>query len=174
MPALVVDAEFGWVLVVMALTAFHVILQGFPVGRIRGKLFTKEYFSQHFPGLKEPPSGGYPDMGNGRYSEKLTLEQWTTFNNYQRAHYNYVEGIASVLILELASGLFFPRLTFILGVSYLVGRQLYSSGYRSRGATGRLVGAIIVDVALVVLLGSALFGGWKFAGGIAGLRKLFS
>ena len=27
MPALVVDAEFGWVLVVMALTAFHVILQ---------------------------------------------------------------------------------------------------------------------------------------------------
>ena len=32
----------------------------------------------------------YPDMGSGRYSAKLTMDQWTDFNNAQRAHQNYV------------------------------------------------------------------------------------
>ena len=34
--------------------------------------------------------GGYPDMGNGRYSEKLSYSDWIKFNNAQRAHLNFV------------------------------------------------------------------------------------
>ena len=26
------------------------------------------------------PVGGYPDMGNGRYSDKITYKQWFEFN----------------------------------------------------------------------------------------------
>ena len=40
----------------------------------------------------------YPDMGNGFFAKTLNQQQWTHFNNFQRAHYNYVEGIASVLV----------------------------------------------------------------------------
>jgi hypothetical protein len=38
-------------------------------------------------------------MGSGRYAAKLTDEAWEEFNNYQRAHYNYIEGISSALTL---------------------------------------------------------------------------
>ena len=37
------------------------------------------------------PDGGYPDDGQGRLSDKLNDEQWFIFNNYRRAHYNYLE-----------------------------------------------------------------------------------
>jgi hypothetical protein len=33
----------------------------------------------------------YPDMGNGRYSEKLSYKEWFEFNNAIRVHYNYIE-----------------------------------------------------------------------------------
>ena len=51
----------------------------------------------------------YPDMGSGRYSAKLTDEQWKDFNNAQRAHYNYVEGVASAITLQLLGGIFYPK-----------------------------------------------------------------
>jgi hypothetical protein len=34
--------------------------------------------------------GGYPDMGNGRYSAKLPYQEWYRFNNAQRVHNNFV------------------------------------------------------------------------------------
>lgn len=51
----------------------------------------------------------YPDMGNGRYAQKLTDAQWEDFNNHQRAHYNYVEGVASAITLQLLAGAFYPK-----------------------------------------------------------------
>lgn len=48
-------------------------------------------------------------MGNGRFSEKLTDDQWKEFNNYQRAHQNYVEGLAMAISFQLFAGLFYPR-----------------------------------------------------------------
>jgi len=50
---------------------------------------------------KDYPEEGYPDMGNGLYASKLDEEDWVTFNNAQRAHYNYLEGVASILALEV-------------------------------------------------------------------------
>jgi len=40
-------------------------------------------------------------MGSGLYASKLDEEDWVTFNNAQRAHYNYLEGVASILALEV-------------------------------------------------------------------------
>jgi len=170
-----INPEFGWVAIVMALTAFQVISQGLSVAGARKKVFNKEFFAKHFPEFKGSwPAGGYPDMGNGRYSAKLTLDEWTYFNNYQRAHYNYVEGAASILTFELISGLFFPRFTAVFGLFYIVGRILYAIGYRKSGARGRLVGVLIVDVALLALFIASLYGGFTFGGGWDGLKKLVS
>jgi hypothetical protein len=76
---------------------------------------------------------GYPDMGNGRYAAKLSDEDWVTFNNYQRAHYNYIEGIAVIVILTLMAGIWYPRLAVITGIAYIIGRQLYAIGYQTGG-----------------------------------------
>jgi len=166
--------EFGWVIVVLAITAFHVVITGAPIGSLRRKLFSKEFFAKKFPEIKDPPRNGYPDMGNGFYSQKLTHEDWVAFNNAQRAHYNFIEAAASAVALILGAGLFYPRVAAVLGLVYNVGRLLYSLGYRSLGPKGREIGAFIHNPALVGLFGTALYGAFTHAGGLAGLSKLFA
>lgn len=45
--------------------------------------------------------------------------------------------------------LWYPIYAAIAGAVYIVGREVYAYGYRASGAGGRLVGAIILDIALV-------------------------
>jgi len=174
MVALQLEPEFGWVVIGAAVICFHYMMQGFvPIGKLRQELFSKQFFEENFPGIKPPPNEGYPDMGNGRYSQKWTLDQWIRFNNAQRAHYNYLEGLTMFLVWLLACGLFYPRLAFLMSVDYVVGRHLYCSGYRGAGPKGRLVGGIILHVAELVCLGGGVYGAYKFAGGCDGLMKMF-
>jgi hypothetical protein len=151
---------------------FQLWTEGIPVGSMRGKLFTRAFFKQHFPNMdpNKIPEGGYvqslshlcvrasccdivvvsvrltrcayvehahahryPDMGSGLYASKLSHEDWVRFNNAQRAHYNYLEGISLILVLELVAGLFFPRYAALLAFVYIVGRLFYGIGYRSAG-----------------------------------------
>ena len=103
-------------------------------------------------------------MGNGRYSALLDYSTWFEFNNAQRAHYNYVEGASTVVTELVLAGLVYPKFAASLGVVYLVGRWLYAAGYSRYGASGRGLGAGLLDVALVGLLGAALAAGWRMAG----------
>jgi len=41
------------------------------------------------------------------------------------------------------------------------------------GSRGRVLGAILLDLALVSLWGATLYGGWTFAGGFAALKHKF-
>jgi len=88
-------------------------------------------------------------MGSGRYTALLEYKDWYAFNCAQRAHQNYVEQAASIVILILLLGLYAPITAAQTGVVYIVGREIYSYGYRSGGPAGRLVGAIMLDLALV-------------------------
>jgi len=174
MTTLQLAPEFGWVLIGAAVICLHYMLQGFiPVGKLRQELFSKQFFEENFPGIKPPPSEGYPDMGNGRYSQKWTLDQWIRFNNAQRAHYNYLEGLTIFLVWLLACGLFYPRLAFLMSVDYVVGRHLYCSGYRGAGPKGRLIGGLILHVAELVCLVGGICGAYTFAGGLDGLKHMF-
>src|SRR5690348_17877072 len=49
----------------------------------------------------------------------------------------------------------------ICGAVYIAGRVLYGMGYRSKGARGRVVGALTLDVALLGALGGAVVGAFK-------------
>jgi uncharacterized membrane protein YecN with MAPEG domain len=62
------------------------------------------------------------------------------------------------IVLELVAGLFFPRFAFITGVIIIIGRQLYSSGYRSTGAAGRNRGGGIAFLAAASLLVAVIYG----------------
>ena len=41
--------------------------------------------------LDEDLAGGLPDVGNGRYSQKLPYEHWLALNSAMRAHMNFYE-----------------------------------------------------------------------------------
>ncbi|KAJ3090006.1 hypothetical protein HK102_004934 [Quaeritorhiza haematococci] len=105
----------------------------------------------------------YPDMGCGRYAAKLDDKSWEEFNNIQRTHYNYVEQIGSVISLELLSGLFFPKFAAVTGFIYIIGRQVYTMGYKSRGPQGRMAGSGIQNLAFLTLLGSVFYGSARMA-----------
>jgi MAPEG family len=64
-------------------------------------------------------------MGNGRYTIDWSYDQWFTFNNYQRAHYNYMEHLTQVIVWILISIFYQPLAAAILGFIYALGRLIY-------------------------------------------------
>jgi hypothetical protein len=94
--------------------------------------------------------GGYPDMGNGRYSVDLKYNEWFVFNNWQRAHYNYLEQLTPVLIWIFISMFYAPLAAGILGFVYFIGRILYTWGYVG-SPNKRIFGAIILDLSFLGL-----------------------
>lgn len=139
--SITLDVNYCWVILSSAVIALQVVLTGFAIGGLRKKL--------NVP---------YPDMGNGRFAAKLEDKDWETFNNYQRAHYNYVEQVSSAQTFLLLGGLFHPIPSASLGLVYILGRQLYTWGYRAKGASGRMAGALILDLALLGMFGTTVYG----------------
>jgi hypothetical protein len=93
---IVLGEGYAWILFEVVLISIHIWITGMAMGSVRRRYFTKDFYEKHFPQYKSLTSvmnteGGYPDDGQGRLSDKLNDEQWFTFNNYRRAHYNYLE-----------------------------------------------------------------------------------
>ena len=92
-------------------------------------------------------------MGSGR-------RQWST----ARPHTFLAPApSATILTVLILSGVSYPRFSAACGAAYILGRELYATGYMARGANGRLAGAVIFDVALLLLLGGAIASGLAIA-----------
>jgi hypothetical protein len=98
----------------------------------------------------EAPKGGYPDMGNGRYTSDWSYKEWFIFNNWQRAHYNYLEQLTAVLVWIFVSCAYKPLAAAILGFAYFFGRFFYTAGYAT-SAERRLFGAIVLELGFLGL-----------------------
>jgi len=166
-----VPDDYGWVLFEAALIVFQMQMTVAPIGSARKKCFTKKFFSDNFPELKDPPVGGAPDNGMGRFADKLSWDNWFLINNAQRSHLNFVEGIAPILVSMLVSGLFYTRLTVVLGIIYMIGRFLYSLGFVLKGAKARGPGFGLLIISQTILNVAALYGSYNAGGG---LQKLIS
>ena len=89
---------YPYILLVGCLAAFECLWIGFMAARHRRDFFSEEMLNKNFQETHEKQigkgslrPGGYPDTGNGRYSEKLEYKQWVQFNLDQRAHKNFLE-----------------------------------------------------------------------------------
>lgn len=152
--------DYGWVLLIEVLLAFHCFLNNFLImGRARGKYFTKSYLETNFINEyneafgRNPDGGGYPDMGTGRLSEKLTFAEWYNFNNSVRAANNFIEQIFLPLVCIPIAGIHFDLITVAIAVVYMLFRIVYSVGYVRGGANKRLVGALGSYLCLMGLIG---------------------
>jgi len=108
-------------------------------------------------------------MGNGRYSAKLSYEQWFNFNNQQRAHYNFVEFAPSTFILLFVSGVYFPVPSAALGLGLAIFRFIYAAGYASGGPSSRLIGVLGGDLCLLGHLGLSFASAIMFIQGKNGI-----
>ena len=100
--------------------------------------------------------GGYPDSGNGFYSDKLSYKDWFIFNNWQRAQINFWETFAPVVVLTGITAINLPITAAVCGFTLCFGRIIYSIGYCAKGPSGRIVGAILFDLALVAVFVGAI------------------
>ena len=112
---------------------------------------------------------GYPDMGSGLYAKELDYCEWVHFNNAQRAHYNLVEVSGPALACCITGGLYQPVLCGGLGTAFAVARIMYTMGYKSSGASGRMAGALIGALSIFGLFGVNLYYGGMAVKGFAGL-----
>lgn len=105
-------------------------------------------------------------MGNGVYAQRLSYGQWLGFNNAQRAHYNMLESISTVITLLMIGGIYYPVIAASFGLGIFIARIIYSLGYYLSGASGRLIGVLIIDVCLLGLFVLSIITGVRFVQGI--------
>eukprot|EP01017_Pseudomicrothorax_dubius_P006395 TRINITY_DN11813_c0_g1_i2.p1 TRINITY_DN11813_c0_g1~~TRINITY_DN11813_c0_g1_i2.p1 ORF type:complete len:181 (-),score=3.62 TRINITY_DN11813_c0_g1_i2:46-588(-) len=141
--------NYGLVMLTAAALITECWFQGFPVIFARRKHFNNEFMEKNFKEEHtksvscEVPVEGYPDTGSGRYSQKLSYKNWLEFNSVQRAQLNFVEVINFIVPATLIAGVKYPLAATMIGGTHLLGRILYSRGYRSKGPRGRFLGAIL-------------------------------
>ena len=126
----------------MVVTSFAVVIA------TRKRLFTKDFLKQFasehkaaFPESKLPELG-FPDIGSGRFSKKLSYKDWMTFNNAMRSHHNMVEQYPIILMTMLVGGLVIPVATYYVAWFSVVCRIAYVIGYVMWGPNSRVLGAI--------------------------------
>ncbi|KAL4495063.1 hypothetical protein ABPG72_015763 [Tetrahymena utriculariae] len=156
-----IEEHFQLALLSVVLYSFEMILVGFLLpGRIRGKIFNKDFLQAHFGeehrqalGAEIDKTYGYPDMGHGRYSDKLSYKEWVYFGKAQRAHYNFLEAWGPQTLFIIVGALKYPLFSAILGFVAILGRLLYSIGYMLQGGSTnpiRSIGAVTGDIVLLI------------------------
>ena len=149
---------FLLLLVIFMILYFFVL---FCQGSKRAKVFNAEFMAQFDTEHEEAfgtkaSKGGYPDTGNGYYSQRLSYKDWYEFNNWQRAQNNFLETLTPVVVLALMTAITEPLMACISMAVLIFGRLFYSLGYCHFGPKGRLVGAIITDLALLAVFVGAI------------------
>ena len=154
--------EYPYVILVAGIIAFEVILVGFlGPGLARGKIFNKQFMEENFgrmimddPNMQQADTrnlkGGYPDTGSGVYADKLTYEQWFTWNKSNRGHLNFLETVTIVCFLVLVTGIEMPWTAITLGSIYGAFRPLFF-------LKNRLFGFIPGVLCTFMLFGTSLY-----------------
>ena len=126
--------RFGYVMFIGGALCLQNFVTGlFSTMPRRKEVFNEEFMNPNFGtthtmfmGSDWPcPKWGYPDTGAGFYSRKLPYYHWFKFNCGQRIHNNSLEHMSFLMPMFFVSGLFIPRTTIAMGVTIMLGRELY-------------------------------------------------
>lgn len=147
-----VPKEFSYTLGVVFAIVLHYVVLSFWTMRHRVKYYTKEHLEKfrHLHKEHQVRTGamGYPDYGNGVYSQKLSYKDWFNFNCVLRVHQNAVELIPAAVISLLAVGLFNPILSVFTGLIFLAVRFHYGQCYMNKAQGVETAG--LISIAIIV------------------------
>ena len=148
---------YPWVLLIAGSISFECLLVGFVGSGNRGKIFSKEFLEQFEDDHGgKPPGGGYPDHGNGHFSQKLSYKDWYEFNLAQRSHKNLLEFVTLVVAALCIVGVVFPVTAVVLGLLYLITAIIYKVGF-TMSPEKRLVGNLTRQgTAMVIMIMSVV------------------
>lgn len=159
--------EHGYLFISLLVLSIQLLICALCAGRIRNQVFTKKFMEDNFGEIhfretrNSTPVGGFPDMGCGRYSDKLTYYDWFRLNNSQRNHYNYLENFSVILLTLLIGGIYYPLYSTIFAVGIFASRILYGFYLTPKGVasafrrTGEFFSNLFLFGSLVVAFISA-------------------
>jgi len=81
----VITQEYALIILGCAISAVQVFIGGFSLMPLRKKYFTSDFLQSNFGELHKtnfgdsPAINGYPDTGNGIYTDKLSFAAWYDF-----------------------------------------------------------------------------------------------
>ncbi|KAI9572407.1 hypothetical protein HD554DRAFT_2168030 [Boletus coccyginus] len=136
---IVLPNGFGYVSASLLSVGWVLAWQTFLVGRARSRA-----------GIK------YPQL----YAEQAEVKASPAakeFNCTQRAHQNTLEVVPVVAISTLVFGLKCPHAAAAMCGSFVVGRIIYTLGYKSGNPAKRIPGGMIANLSTMGLLGSATY-----------------
>ena len=126
---IMMPVEYPFIILASVLLCLECLMFSYWTIKERRRLFTREWLADNFEeehmqavsedtkGNQVPleiPAGGFPDCGEGRFSEKLSYRDWIIFNQTHRVHANFVEGLPAILTIILSSGFLLPALTTLV------------------------------------------------------------
>eukprot|EP00753_Platysulcus_tardus_P005437 PLAT13325.1.p2 GENE.PLAT13325.1~~PLAT13325.1.p2 ORF type:complete len:181 (+),score=90.29 PLAT13325.1:26-568(+) len=155
--------DLAWVLFLLIIHAAQLYMVGGAVGADRKKAFSKNASFKSRVAAAEGCSEddidslGYPDMGEGRYAAVLDHKTYMKFNFSVRAHYNFLEFFWVSVVVFLVLSVFQPLYARYAIILSIVGRAIYTGGYKWYGPRGRLLGALLHEVASFGSLLAALY-----------------
>jgi hypothetical protein len=163
-PRLSVTLPREYPLVLLMIMLFALLLFSTSFFATRGKYFTKDilgkFEQEHKDGNCADNTIGFPDSGEGRYSQALSYKNWHEYMSSVRASANFQENFPTVVGILAIGGLYMPVTGAAVGLLQVIGRIMYFRGYIKGGPGGRLMGATIAHVSLwlylFVSLGAAI------------------
>ena len=78
------------------------------------------------------------------------------FNNWQRAHLNFLETYSVVVVMSFITAINQPLWAAVVGYALVLGRIFYGLGYCHIGPKGRLLGAILWDFGILAVFAGAI------------------
>ena len=166
MPQLVIEVpdELPYILLCVSILSIECILvQYFALLPLRASIFNGNYmyqFSKDHEKMNDEDAvlrpGGFPDSGNGFYSDKLEYKQWYELNNGIRVQANFIESMPQAICFLIVGAFAFPKIALGVGALNCLTRPLYVKNYLSGGPNKRLLGAVGGSLPLY-LLGWASF-----------------
>ncbi|KIJ21950.1 hypothetical protein PAXINDRAFT_165282 [Paxillus involutus ATCC 200175] len=136
---IVLPNGFGYVPASLVSLGWLLVWQSFLVGRARKRA-----------GI------AYPQLYAEQAQVKASPEA-LRFNCTQRAHQNTLENAPLVTLSTLIFGLKCPHAAAMMCGSFVVGRIIYTLGYKSGDPARRVPGAAIGGLSMMGLLGSASY-----------------
>ena len=147
---LILPASYPYIL--MGLSSHCIFLSFMPPIFLLGTkraVYTPEHMNKYqethkeaFGPDKDVNNMALPDQGTGWYSKDLGYKDWIDIQKAMRIPMNYIEQLPIIFFLSLIAGLYFPMATNVIVWIMLVGRILYSFGYKKE-TKARVPGAII-------------------------------
>lgn len=122
--------DFRWILLEVFFQVLVYFFVNLSNGGLRGKYFPEEFMKTNFEAAfkefgKTAPNGGVPDCGNGRFSQKLSYDDWVKYNAAQYVANTGLHSIVGTVLITIGFGIYVPKFGIAVGLFFIIWRLLH-------------------------------------------------